>query len=68
MNLGTTAKHAAMVWACVEKEDTDLVKKNVQSMRWRATDEEADQRGPGERLRKKNCKARTLNMEDAIDR
>jgi len=42
-----------MVWACVGKEDTDLVKKNVQSMRWRAPDEEADQRGLEERLRKK---------------
>jgi len=37
-------------------------------MRWRAPDQEVDQRGRGERLRKKNCQAHNLNKEDATDR
>ena len=37
-------------------------------MKWRVPDQEVDQRGPGERLCKKDCQARKLNREDAIDR
>jgi len=37
-------------------------------MRWRALDQEADQRGHGERLCKKIAKAHNLNREDAMDR
>jgi len=37
-------------------------------MRWKAPDQEADQRGHGERLCKKTAKqARNLNREDAMD-
>jgi len=44
-----------MVWACVAKENTDWVKK-LWNMRWRAPDQEVDQRGVGERLCKKIVK------------
>jgi len=37
-------------------------------MRWRAPDQEVDQRGLGERLCKKDCHARKLNREDVMDR
>jgi len=37
-------------------------------MRWRAPDEEVDQRGHGEMLCKKICQACNLNREDAVDR
>ena len=37
-------------------------------MRWRAPDEEVDQRGCGERLCEKDCQACNLNREDAMDR
>ena len=37
-------------------------------MRWRAPDQEVDQRGRGERLCKKDCQARNLNRDDAMDR
>jgi len=36
-------------------------------MRWRAPDEEVDQRGCGERLCEKDCQACNLNREDAMD-
>jgi len=36
-------------------------------MRWRAPDQEVDQRGRRERLCKKDCLARDLNREDAMD-
>ena len=37
-------------------------------MRWRAPDQEVDQRGHGVRLCEKDCQTRNLNREDAIDR
>jgi len=37
-------------------------------MRWRALDQEVDQRGHGEMLCKKDCQARNLKREDAMDR
>ena len=52
--------------AFLVKEDTDWVK-NVYNMRWRAADQEIDQKGRGERLCKK-IQARNLNKEDAMDR
>jgi len=51
----------------LRKEDTDWVKK-LWIMRWRAADQEVDQRGHGKRLCKKDCQARNLNKEDAMDR
>jgi len=36
-------------------------------MKWRVPGQEADQRKLGEILRKKNCQARKLNREDAMD-
>jgi len=36
-------------------------------MRWRAPDQEVDQRGHGKKLCKKDCQARYLNKEDAMD-
>jgi len=41
--------------AFLVKEDTDWVK-NVYNMRWRAADQEVDQRGRGERLCRKIAK------------
>jgi len=35
-------------------------------MRWRAPDQEVDQRGHGKRL-SKYCEAHNLNKEDAVD-
>ena len=37
-------------------------------MRWRAPDQEVDQRGGGQRFVQKDCQARNLNKEDAMDR
>jgi len=37
-------------------------------MKWSVSDQEVDQRGLRERLCKKNCQARKLNREDAMDR
>jgi len=37
-------------------------------MRWRAPDQEVDQRGHGKRLCKKIAKQRNLNNKDAMDR
>ena len=37
-------------------------------MRWMAPDQEADQKGRGDRLCKKDCQARNLNREYAMDR
>ena len=34
---------------------------------WRAPDQEVDERGHAERLCKKDCQARNLNREDAMD-
>jgi len=36
-------------------------------MRWRAADQEVDQRGRGEVVQK-DCQAHNLNREDAMDR
>ena len=36
-------------------------------MRWRAPDQEVDHKGYGERLCK-DCQARNVNKEDAVDR
>jgi len=36
-------------------------------MKWQVPDQEVDQRGLEERLCKKDCQARKLNWEDAID-
>jgi len=37
-------------------------------MKLRVQDQEEDQRGPGERLSKKDCQGCKLNKEDAMDR
>ena len=47
----------------LRKEDTDWVKKCMEY----APDQEVDQRGHEERLCKKDCQARNLNKEDAMD-
>jgi len=52
----------------LRKEDTDCVKECTEyEVEWRAPDLEVDQRGHGDRLCKKDCQARSLNREDAID-
>jgi len=42
--------------------------RNVWSVKLRVQDQEEDQRGPGERLLREDCRARKMNKEDAIDR
>jgi len=60
--LGITVKQVVMVWTCAAK------RRNVWSMWWRVPGQEVDQRKLGERLWKKDCQARKLNREDAMDR
>ena len=52
---------------CCEKK-TLIGWRNVWNMRWRASDQEVDQRGHGQRLCKKNRQSRNLNREDAVNR
>jgi len=67
-NIDTTAKQVAKVWARVAKRKKTLIGwRNVWNMRWRAPDQEVDQRGHEERLCKKDCQAHNLNREDAMD-
>jgi len=51
----------------LRKEDTDWVKKCME-YEVGAPDQEVDQRGHGERLCKKDCRARNLNRENVMDR
>jgi len=52
----------------LRKEDNDWVKKCMEyEVEWRAPDQEVDERGHAERLCKKDCQARNLNREDAMD-
>jgi len=52
---------------CCEKK-TVILCRNVWNMRWWAPDQEVDQRGHGKRWCEKDCQARNLNKEDAMDR
>ena len=60
------AKQVAMVWACVAKRRHWLGEEMYR--RWRAPDQEVDQRGLGHEVVQKDCQARNLNTEDAMDR
>jgi len=51
---------------CCENK-TLIGRRNVWNMRWMAPNQEVDQRGHGEVVQK-DCKARNLNREDAMDR
>jgi len=51
---------------CCEKK-TLIGCRNVWNMRWRAPDQEVDQRTCREVVQK-DCQARSLNREDAMDR